>query len=31
MVILQSKSYSLDKEIQMDGHIDTEQSLWRLT
>jgi len=28
MVILQSKSYSLDKKIQTDGHTDTEQSLW---
>jgi len=30
MVIFQSKSYSLDKIIQMDGHTDTEQALWLL-
>ena len=27
MIILQSKSYSLDKKIKMDGHTDTEQSV----
>jgi len=30
MVILQSKSYSLDKKFQMDWHKDTEQSVLRL-
>jgi len=30
MIMLQSRSYSLDKKIQTDGHTDTEQSLLRL-
>jgi len=31
MVIFQSNSYSLDKKTQMDGHTDTEHSLWWLS
>jgi len=30
MIILQSKSYSLDTKIQTDGHTHIEHSLWRL-
>jgi len=30
MIMLQSKSYSLDKNGHTDGHTYTEQSLWLL-
>jgi len=30
MIMLQSKSNSLDEKFQTDGHIDTEHSLLRL-